>query len=41
MEEVYYVKGDDIIEQDDIGDSFFVLEIGQVVVTVCTFINYS
>jgi hypothetical protein len=34
MEEVYYIKGDDIIEQDDIGDSFFVLEEGQVVVTV-------
>lgn len=34
MEEVYYTKGDDIIEQDDIGDSFFVLEEGSVVVTV-------
>jgi CRP-like cAMP-binding protein len=34
MEEVYYKKGDKIIEQDDIGDSFFVLEEGFVSVTV-------
>jgi CRP-like cAMP-binding protein len=33
MEEVFYKKGDAIIEQDDIGDSFFVLEEGQVSVT--------
>ena len=36
MEEVFYAKGSDIIEQDDIGDSFFVLEEGEVVVTVST-----
>ena len=34
MEEIYYVKGEDIIVQDDIGDSFFVLEEGKVSVTV-------
>lgn len=34
MEEVYFTKGDVIIEQDDIGDSFFVLEDGRVSVTV-------
>jgi CRP-like cAMP-binding protein len=39
MEEIFYVKGDDIIEQDDIGDSFFVLEEGTVVVTVKTLLR--
>jgi CRP-like cAMP-binding protein len=39
MEEIFYVKGDDIIEQDDIGDSFFVLEEGTVVVTVRTLLQ--
>jgi hypothetical protein len=39
MEEIFYVKGDDIIEQDDIGDSFFVLEEGTVVVTVRTLLR--
>lgn len=34
MEEIFYAKGDDIIVQDDIGDSFFVLEEGSVSVTV-------
>lgn len=34
MEEIYYVKGEDIIVQDDIGDSFFVLEEGKVSITV-------
>jgi CRP-like cAMP-binding protein len=34
MEEIFYVKGDDIIQQDDIGESFFVLEEGEVTVTV-------
>lgn len=34
MEEIYFSKGEDIIEQDDIGDSFFVLEEGTVAVTV-------
>jgi CRP-like cAMP-binding protein len=34
MEEVYYNKNDIIIEQDDIGDSFYILEVGQVKVTV-------
>ncbi|KAJ1412674.1 cyclic nucleotide-binding-like protein, partial [Ochromonadaceae sp. CCMP2298] len=33
MEEIFYVKGDDIIQQDDIGESFFVLEEGEVTVT--------
>jgi CRP-like cAMP-binding protein len=36
MEEIFYSKGDVIIEQDDIGDSFFVLEEGRVSVTVST-----
>ncbi len=34
MEEIYFQKGEHIIVQDDIGDSFFVLEEGTVVVTV-------
>lgn len=34
MEEVYYKKGDKIIEQDDVGEAFYVLEEGQVSVTV-------
>lgn len=34
MEEVYLKKGEHVIVQDDIGDSFFVLEEGTVVVTV-------
>ncbi len=34
MEEVFYKKGDVIIEQDDIGESFYVLEEGLVSVTV-------
>lgn len=34
MEEISYAKGDDIIEQDDIGDSFFILEEGTVSVRV-------
>ncbi len=34
MEEVFYKKGDAIIQQDDMGDSFFVLEEGVVTVTV-------
>lgn len=34
LEELHYVKGDIIIQQDDIGDSFFILEKGQAVVTV-------
>lgn len=34
MEEVFYKKGDIIIYQDDIGDSFYVLEEGLVSVTV-------
>jgi hypothetical protein len=34
MEEVFYKKGDFIIQQDDIGDSFFVLEDGLVSVSV-------
>jgi CRP-like cAMP-binding protein len=34
MEECYFKQGDNIIVQDDIGDSFFVLEEGTVVVTV-------
>jgi CRP-like cAMP-binding protein len=35
MEEIFFRKGDVIIEQDDIGESFFVLEEGRVSVTVC------
>lgn len=34
MEEVFYKKGDVIIYQDDIGDSFYVLEEGVLSVTV-------
>eukprot|EP00975_Prorocentrum_lima_P032654 6858599-Prorocentrum_lima.AAC.1 len=34
MEEIYYKKGDIIIRQDDMGDSFYVLEEGYVSVTV-------
>ncbi|RYH30521.1 hypothetical protein EON65_04885 [archaeon] len=34
MEEVFYKKGDIVIQQDDIGDSFYVLEEGIVSVTV-------
>ncbi len=34
MEEIIYNKGEDIIEQDDIGDSFFILEEGRVSVRV-------
>ena len=34
LEEVYYKKGDAIIRQDEIGDSFYILEKGVVVVTV-------
>jgi hypothetical protein len=34
MEEVYYNKKDDIIVQDDLGDSFYILEHGDVKVTV-------
>lgn len=34
MDEIYYKRGDVIIQQDDIGDSFFVLEEGLVSVTV-------
>ena len=34
MEEIFYKKGDLIIEQDDIGDCFYVLEEGRVSVTV-------
>lgn len=37
MEEIIYNKGDDIIEQDDIGDSFFILEEGRVSVRVSLF----
>lgn len=33
MEEVFYQKGDNIIEQDDMGDSFYILEQGDVKVT--------
>lgn len=36
MDEVFYKFGDVIIQQDDIGDSFFVLEEGFVSVTVRT-----
>jgi CRP-like cAMP-binding protein len=36
MDEVYYNKDDTIIDQDDMGDSFFILEVGEVKVTVCT-----
>jgi hypothetical protein len=39
MEEIFYVKGDDIIEQDDIGDSFLVFVEGSVVLTVKKFIR--
>jgi len=34
MEEVYFKKGDTIIEQDDIGDTFYVVEEGLVSVLV-------
>jgi CRP-like cAMP-binding protein len=34
MEEIFLKKGDVIIYQDDIGDSFYVLEEGMVSVTV-------
>jgi CRP-like cAMP-binding protein len=34
FEEVYYKKGDVVIEQDDIGDSFYILEDGHLSVTV-------
>ena len=33
MEEVFFVKGDEIIRQDDTGDSFFVVEEGTVSIT--------
>jgi hypothetical protein len=36
MEEVFYKKGEVIIYQDDIGDSFYVLEEGLISVTVST-----
>ena len=34
MDEVYYKKGDTIIEQDDFGDTFFVIEEGIVSIRV-------
>lgn len=34
MDEMHMVKGDHIVKQDDIGDSFYVLEEGTVIVTV-------
>lgn len=34
MEEVYYTRGQHIIIQDQVGDTFFLIEEGQVVVTV-------
>ena len=34
MEEVFYKKGDTIIEQDDFGDTFFVVEEGLVSIRV-------
>lgn len=34
MEEVYFKKGDMIIEQDDIGDTFFIIEEGFVSILV-------
>ena len=34
MDEVYYKKGDTIIEQDDFGDTFFVIEEGLVSIRV-------
>jgi hypothetical protein len=36
MEEVYYNRGDIIIQQDDIGDAFYILESGTVSITVNT-----
>jgi len=36
MEEVFYKRGEVIIQQDEIGDSFYVLEEGLVSVTVST-----
>jgi hypothetical protein len=36
MDEVYFKKGDFIIEQDTSGETFFVLEAGVVIVTVST-----
>jgi CRP-like cAMP-binding protein len=39
MEELHYVKGEIIIEQDDIGDAFFVLEEGIVSVTVSKYMS--
>jgi CRP-like cAMP-binding protein len=33
LEEQWYKRGDNIICQDEIGDSFFILQLGQVVVT--------
>lgn len=34
MEEVYYTRGQHIIIQDQVGDTFFLIEEGNVVVTV-------
>jgi CRP-like cAMP-binding protein len=34
MEEVYFTKGQHIIIQDQVGDTFYLIEEGQVVVTV-------
>jgi CRP-like cAMP-binding protein len=38
MEEVFFKKWDVIIEQDEIGDSFYILEEGLVSVSVITFL---
>lgn len=39
LEELYFYKGENIIEQDDIGDTFYVIEEGTVSVTVCHYFS--
>ena len=40
MDKKKYVKGDVLIHQDDLGDTFYALEEGEVIVTVRFCINY-
>ena len=41
MDELYMKTGDNIVQQDDIGDSFYVLEEGTVIVTVSSMYIYN
>jgi CRP-like cAMP-binding protein len=39
MTKEYFVKGDQIIRQNEMGESFYILQDGLLLVTVCKIIN--